>query len=283
MELEKKIIEEFKDNSIRRDVILKKYNISKAKLFRILRNHGVPTRNKFRKYFYNENYFDVIDTPDKAQILGFLYADGCVYKTKLSVSLEQTDKQYLLDILSKLETTSETLRYIKAIKRMGPSGELIHCKPQYSFTLSSAKLTKACKLVGLIPRKSSINLQFPSEEIVPRHLQKYFILGVLEGDGSINISKPWNKDGRNRKYGTRRVAFCGSENMMIGIRNVILRDLNCDCKVRKYSNSDKCYDISYSRVNEVTKILHWLYDDSTFHMQRKFDKAQEVLKINISH
>lgn len=31
-----------------------------------------------RKYNYNENYFEKINSPEKAYCLGFWYADGCV-------------------------------------------------------------------------------------------------------------------------------------------------------------------------------------------------------------
>lgn len=283
-ELERKICEDFKNNSLRREAILKKYNISKDKLFRILRDFKVPTRDKFRKHFYNQNYFDAIDTTDKAQILGFLYADGCISRSSLMVSLEATDKQYLLDILSKLEASHENLKYTPATTTIGISGKHIKCNPNYFFSLNGVKFTNACKRVGLIPRKSFLNLEFPSEEIVPKHLQKYFILGVLEGDGSIFICNPAiNKNGNYEKYKRRQVAFCGSEKMMTKIRDIILEELNCPAKIYKKSNSTHCFQISYSKNDSVTKILHWLYDGSTFHMQRKFNKAQEVLKINISH
>lgn len=32
-----------------------------------------------KKYTVNENYFQSLDSPEKAYILGFLYADGCNY------------------------------------------------------------------------------------------------------------------------------------------------------------------------------------------------------------
>ena len=58
-----------------------------------------------RKYNLNEHYFDIIDTKDKAYILGFLYADGCIgrygkYNDSYNIilSLVETDKKILEDI-----------------------------------------------------------------------------------------------------------------------------------------------------------------------------------------
>jgi hypothetical protein len=61
---------------------------------------------------YNEHFFDVIDTPEKAYFLGLMYSDGCVWHTErtgktgnilyeycTSISLQETDK----DILDKFK------------------------------------------------------------------------------------------------------------------------------------------------------------------------------------
>lgn len=37
------------------------------------------------KYTINENYFKEIDSPEKAYILGFLYADGCTSNNTISI------------------------------------------------------------------------------------------------------------------------------------------------------------------------------------------------------
>lgn len=43
------------------------------------------------KYDFNKNFFEVIDTQEKAYVLGFLYADGC-NKTKLNFSKAKEGK-----------------------------------------------------------------------------------------------------------------------------------------------------------------------------------------------
>ena len=50
------------------------------------------------KYKYNKDYFNKIDTADKAYWLGFLYADGCVTQNKdhTIIDLSIVDYAHLL-------------------------------------------------------------------------------------------------------------------------------------------------------------------------------------------
>ena len=64
------------------------------------------------KYTYNKNYFEVINTKEKAYILGFLYADGCIssyYKNErlkamaMEIQLKYDDIELLEKIKNELE------------------------------------------------------------------------------------------------------------------------------------------------------------------------------------
>jgi transposase len=64
------------------------YGVHYTRITKILENHGID-RNyaSNRKYKLNETYFDNINTPNKAYILGFLYADGSNHKPKKTISM----------------------------------------------------------------------------------------------------------------------------------------------------------------------------------------------------
>ena len=60
------------------------------------------------KYTYNENYFKIIDSEEKAYWLGFLYADGCItrfYRNEklksmsLELTLQSNDIEHLKKFL----------------------------------------------------------------------------------------------------------------------------------------------------------------------------------------
>ena len=60
-----------------------KYGVSNSAISRVLRVLDIKARDnshKGRKYTIDENYFDEINTPNRAYILGLLYADGCNHR-----------------------------------------------------------------------------------------------------------------------------------------------------------------------------------------------------------
>ena len=58
-----------------------------------------------RKKVYNENYFEKIDSEDKAYFLGLIYSDGCIvnnqdeYRYKITLKLHTKDKHILEDFI----------------------------------------------------------------------------------------------------------------------------------------------------------------------------------------
>ena len=84
----------------------KRYGTSHQPILKALKRMNVErTPRKFnRKYSLNENYFDKIDTPNKAYILGLLYADGSntiskstisiLCKKKMGICLKKLERKY---------------------------------------------------------------------------------------------------------------------------------------------------------------------------------------------
>ena len=58
--------------------IAKIFGVKRHQINYILTKNGIAktVSEARRKYKINEHYFDTIDTPNKAYVLGFLYADG---------------------------------------------------------------------------------------------------------------------------------------------------------------------------------------------------------------
>ena len=59
---------------------------------------SIDSKEKFirhRKYEFDFNYFENIDTEEKAYWLGFLYADGCVTPNTVRVELQASDKKHI--------------------------------------------------------------------------------------------------------------------------------------------------------------------------------------------
>ena len=60
-----------------------------------------------RKYPIQEDFFDVIDTEEKAYVLGLLYADGYnnTDRNSVSLSLKESDKEILEKVTSLIQPT----------------------------------------------------------------------------------------------------------------------------------------------------------------------------------
>ena len=88
---------------IKNDNLFNKYNISSTKLISVLSKNKI--KNKGTKHYkVNENYFENIDTKEKAYWLGFLYADGYVRKGELRLKLKFSDKKHIKKFKKELKS-----------------------------------------------------------------------------------------------------------------------------------------------------------------------------------
>ena len=83
---------------------------------------------------FNEDYFEVIDTPEKAYFLGFIFADGCLidnpkeYRYKLNIKIHNKDEDILERFISLLDSEVKIWRSRKRdISEVGfSSKKMIH-------------------------------------------------------------------------------------------------------------------------------------------------------------
>ena len=80
----------------------------------ILKKNNIIPRNKSianRIYFCDDNYFEKIDSKDKAYFLGLLMADGNKYKNTVRIELQEKDKS-ILELFKKYIEYEGNLTYI---------------------------------------------------------------------------------------------------------------------------------------------------------------------------
>ena len=67
--------------------IAERYQTSDRPIARILKENNIKIKKNdfYQKKNCNENFFDIIDTEEKAYWLGFIYADGCISHRKKTV------------------------------------------------------------------------------------------------------------------------------------------------------------------------------------------------------
>lgn len=155
-----------------------------------LHKENVPIR-KYRCNF-NRNYFNVIDTPMHFYILGFFAADGSIQQNERSLGVVFTSKDH--DILHRIS---------KAVNHHNPTFTTRKKDDVQTFVLSDTRMAKQLIKLGFPPSKSK-TLQYPSW-ITDHKYEKYFIMGLFDGDGS--LVKYASGDWSVRFYGTKSVTI----------------------------------------------------------------------------
>lgn len=128
--------------------------------------------------YINLNYFSDIDSPEKAYWLGFISADGAVSGTTLSIQLQFQDKLHLQKFSNAINGNL-TIQEINGINNFGTKYH--HCR----IAVRTQKYIDDLKKYNIINTKS-ITLEPP---IISQDLIPYWIIGMIDGDGSINYNK----------------------------------------------------------------------------------------------
>lgn len=226
-----------------------KVGIDRRSLSNSLKEEGYEIINKQNMTKFDDTVFDKIDTEEKAYWLGFLYADGSISsnRNEIELSLKSSDIEHLEKFKNFLNFSVDKHIFQDSIR----------CR----FQITNKHLKESLINLGCAPRKSLI-ITFPSENQVPQNLQKDFIRGYIDGDGSIMI---------NTRRNAGRISILGTANMLNGIIN----SMNWrKTKIHK-RDTEKVYTVEWSGFY-VTDYLDQLYENATIYLDRKYQKYLEI-------
>lgn len=237
--------------------IAKDYRVTDAKISQVLKDASVHIRDHsecHRIYELNESYFDFIDTPNKAYIIGLLLADGNISKNNsVRLQLVESDKSILEKIRKEIGSTRPlTFRETSKIKST--------YQDSYLLEFASSHMIDELSKYYITPRKD-FTTQFPT--VIDEQLYRHVIRGILDGDGSIF---------KNEK----RVNITGNDALIDYLAEYIQKTLNIHCSVfySHHSLKTKCLQISGGK--QVKIFLDYIYDDAELYIQRKYDIYQNL-------
>lgn len=232
------------------------YNCSSKPIKRIILDNGGTIRDNseaIHKYKVNEGYFDQIDTPSKAYVLGFLYADGCNYinhKTWVfhwQIILKSDDVDLLEDIKNEVGYTG-----IVDTKERFAHGRL----REYSrLTVCNRHMCEKLAELGVTPNKT-YSLSFPTW--MHSALLPHFVRGFFDGDGCID------------KMG--HASFAGSESFVRQLSEIIAHTCNLKCNLYQCKQSNCTYQCHMSGKLNSKIFLDWIYKDADIKMERKYQR-----------
>ena len=140
--------------------VAKSFGVSTRPIKRILDKNNIHLTN--RRYDVNHNYFEDIDCEEKAYWLGFLYADGCVRKSKsgsqLVLKLSIKDEGHLYKFKENIES-GHKINYSESnvITKKGNLSTSKNC----SIRVNSNKMIEGLIRQGCVPRKT-FTIQTPN-------------------------------------------------------------------------------------------------------------------------
>lgn len=228
-------------------------NVDPKTIYIWLKKHSIDTSQTgsqgARKNHLNHDYFQDIDTEEKAYWLGFIMADGCVYKgsnntLRLQINLKSSDVGHLDKFQQAIRSS-----YKIQIKKITVNSEAALLK------INSTKMCKDLQDLGVVLRKSLI-CEMPN---IPNQLMKHFIRGYFDGDGC--ITTPKNKN--------TKVTIVGGEKMMKSIKDFLEKE-NILISFHNPYKGKKTFTLETQSKKNVTEFLRFLYDDASIYLDRKY-------------
>lgn len=225
------------------------------------------------KYKYNKDYFNKIDTADKAYWLGFLYADGCInryYKNEklksmtLELGLAYKDKRHLEKFKECLESNIPIFEKTNTLK--GKEYKSVRIQ------LNNTKICYDLCDLGCTPNKT-YDIKFPTFDIVPKEFMRDFIRGFFDGDGCISTSE---MNGKPHII----LTITGVFDMLKSISDYLISEkiIRVKPKIHKDKRCDFTYSIYFYGTDSNKEFLDYLYKDSNLYLDRKYKQYIDFYK-----
>lgn len=236
------------------------YGVHWSSVRNLLIKNKIPIKSvKSSCYRIDENFFEVIDSEEKAYILGFIYADGCIVESTgttkyLTITCAEQDCSHL-EKMRNIFAPNYRIFTSTHNQKINPNSQLT-----YVLSIGSKLLCDNLAKHGCHPRKS-LTLEFPTT--IPEHLIHHFIRGYFDGDGCISVVK-----GTTRK----KFTICGSYNFLKVLKQLFISKLNTNDTKILFRKDDKINDIWFAANKDILSIREFLYKDATIYLQRKYDK-----------
>lgn len=219
---------------------------------------GVPRRSNSqvkRCYHLREDAFAKIIDEATAYWLGFLFADGSVSvrrggrEKSIRLLLQEADRDHL-------KTFADFLGTDKPIRTVSNGNGLA-----VEITAYSARMADDLIRHGCIPNKSAtMILKAPP---LPHPLQRHFIRGVFDGDGSVFVGSD----------GIPNLSLCGNAAFLDAIRELILWHTRIEGRLHSHTISHAVAYLSYRGPRKANPVSNWLYENSTVFLRRKRDRV----------
>lgn len=246
----------YKTGKYTQKLLAEKYHCSTFVIHNVLTANNIEIKQHFnlKNLDLKEDFFETIDSEEKAYFLGFLFADGYVEKNEICCEINIKD----IDLLLTFKQLINSQRKISYRKRTNT--EMVSIK------INSFKMVQDLSKYGIIPNKTKNTKHLPQ---IPEPFQKDFLRGLIDGDGWIT------KD----KLGYYHLGF-------VSFYKTICEDFQKMCqKVANITNTAKITVKNNNFVSQfqsqklVKQLVTALYKDSNYYLTRKYIIAEDIFRV----
>lgn len=224
----------------------------------------------------DHTFFDNIDTSEKAYLLGFFIADGCINtdtertKGRFSINQSEDDKEIVQAFKKYLNVPSD-------IQIVNSKSGAKNRKTQHRLRWTSPYMRDVLRNTYNITSNKTLDIEFQFPiELIPENLQGHFVRGFIDGDGYI---------GDNGQEGNFSISVVGT-----GVKFItLIGDLVSKATGMSYSISiaqgKTCeyYSLRWScdhvnKLEKITKLRTYLYNNASIYLARKKDKIDHYIE-----
>lgn len=242
-----------------------------------------------RKYEIIDDYFDFINNEQKAYLLGFFIADGCISKPnackfpkskylRLAVGLSKEDENVVELFRDSIcpDIPIKNSFHTKGAKNRKPVSKI-----SWGSTYMGNVLINKYKIVVNKTKDSNFVFDF---SLVPDDLLCHFIRGFFDGDGQISCSQ----NGRVITFGI----YSTSKYFLKQIGDIFHEKFDLEYKIE--GTKKKNVELFLLRFNKnhikkrnkrkeyIADIYNWFYSKSTCFLFRKKIKFEHYLNTEVS-
>lgn len=243
--------------------LAQEYNVTRGIITKLWLDNGKQGKSR-NKYKFNENYFEQIDTKDKAYFLGLIASDGCIYnrhkgkaKSWINLSLQEDD-YYILELFNKYLDFKKPLRYQERQDE--------NHKNTYVMQIVSDKMAKDLLKYNITERKT-----YTYTPIILQQHMSHFIRGYFDGDGTINVPELHQIHNYNIAVAS---AFENNLNVFKDYLSSIGIESNFSEDRRKYQGDHAFGNLILTNITTKYCFLKFIYQDcDDLYLKRKKDVA----------
>lgn len=208
----------------------------------ILRKNGIEKRNLGSRGIIHEDYFEIIDTPEKAFLIGFIMADGSIRRdlNQLTITQKESESWWILNMIRDfIQPDAKTL------------------------TIHNRKICYDLFKKGIIPNKTYESTAHTIDslwESVPEQYKPDFLRGLLDGDGSIR----WFYQKPTSETLSCHIQFAGNQCLMEKIAYYLNAQLGYEATVKRDSFSEILYRVTVTDHDKGKQLCDLMYKHFKF-------------------